>query len=282
MIWLWIGVGIASVLCLAALIYWQLIVAEGTYLGPTVVAWTYDKVADRYDAIKQFNPQEESWFVADPLLRKLEGVDHPLILDVATGTGRLPLALFRGHFSGQVVGLDLSARMLRMARGKLMPYGDRVGLVWQEANHLPFGDAVFDAVTCLEALEFLPHPLAALTEVVRVLAPGGVLVVTNRIGRDAWLLPGHAIRRAELDQVLATLGLCDIDVRRWQVSYDLAMARKRGQAGKGRAYVADWLSALRCPDCCGELEMGEVALSCPGCKRNYPIHDGIVRMASRE
>ena len=280
MIWLWIGLGFAGAVGLAALVYWQLIVAEGAYLGPRVVAWTYNWVARRYDAIKQFDPQEESWFIAAPLLRKLDGVDHPLILDVATGTGRLPLALLRNHYSGQLIGLDLSQRMLREARAKLLPYGDQVGLVWQEAGRLPFEDGVFDAVTCLEALEFLPHPLDALAEMVRVLAPGGVLFVTNRVGREAWLLPGRTIRRADLEQVLAALGLREVDVRRWQASYDLAMARKGGQPRAPRGCSIGWLSVLRCPGCCGVLTERPAVLSCPVCKQDYPIHDGIVHLVS--
>jgi ubiquinone/menaquinone biosynthesis C-methylase UbiE len=280
MIWLWIGLGFAGAVVLSSLVYWQLIVAEGTYLGPRVVAWTYDRVARRYDAIKRFDPQEESWFIAAPLLQRLGGVHQPLVLDVATGSGRLPLALLRNHYSGQLIGLDLSQRMLREARAKLLPYGDRVGLVWQEAGRLPFEDGVFDAVTCLEALEFLPHPLEALAEMVRVLAPGGVLFVTNRVGREARLLPGHTIRRTDLEQVLAVLGLHEVDVRRWQVSYDLAMARKGGQPRATGRCSSGWLSVLRCPGCCGVLKERPAVLSCPVCKQHYPIHEGIVHLVS--
>jgi ubiquinone/menaquinone biosynthesis C-methylase UbiE len=226
MIWLWLGLACAAVV---ALVYWQLIVAEGTYLGPRVVAWTYDWVARRYDAIKQFDPRDENWFVAGPVMRELWGLDQPLVLDVATGTGRLPLALLHNRFRGQIVGLDLSRGMLRQARAKLQPYGDQVSLIWQDASRLPFADGTFDAVTCLESLEFMPRPLEALAEMVRVLGPGGLLFVTNRVGREARLLPGRAISRPRFEQVLASFLLCGVDVRRWQVSYDLAMARKAGQ-----------------------------------------------------
>jgi ubiquinone/menaquinone biosynthesis C-methylase UbiE len=225
MTWLWIGLAGAAV---AALAYWQLIVAEGTYLGPRVVAWTYDWVARYYEAIKQFDPGDESLFVARPVMRELQHVEHPVVLDVATGTGRLPLALLRNRFQGQIVGLDLSRGMLRQARARLQPYGDRVSLVWQDASRLPFGDGTFDAVTCLESLEFMPRPVEALAEMVRVLAPGGLLFVTNRVGREARLLPGRAIPRQRFEQVLAMFSLRDVEVRRWQVSYDLAIAHKEG------------------------------------------------------
>jgi SAM-dependent methyltransferase len=280
------GWGLAAALLgvagLAALIYWQLVIAEGAYLGPRVVARTYDWVASRYDAIKQFDPRDERWFVAGPLLRQLAGVRRPLVLDVATGTGRLPMALLRDRFPGRIVGLDLSLGMLRQAHRKLQPYGDQVRLIWQDASHLPFEDGVFDAVTCLESLEFLPRPLEALAEIVRVLAPGGVLVLTNRVGREARLLPGKAIPRCEFEQVLASHPLRDLDVRVWQHSYDLAMARKEGRLGPEGRGDAEPLTLLRCPHCGGPMVRGVAALACVECERPYRICDGIVRLAVSE
>ncbi len=280
MIWLWVLLGVAGVMGLAALFYWQLIVAEGTYLGPRAVAWTYDWIASRYDAIKQFDPVAENWFVARPLLQWLVDVRQPLVLDVATGTGRLPLALLRNHFSGQLVGLDLSRGMLRQARSKLRPFGERVSLIWQDASCLPFEDSRFDAVTCLESLEFLRHPREALAEMVRVLAPGGVLFLTNRVGREARFLPGRAIPRLVFEQVLSTFPLRDVEVRPWQVNYDLAIARKEGNVenvGGGNMTLAQ---VIRCPTCKGPLQRKAPGLSCPACERTYPIQGGVVCLAS--
>lgn len=286
MSWLWLGLGLVGVAGLAALLYWQLIIAEGTYLGPRMVARTYDWVAGRYDAIKQFNPRDERWFVAGPLLESLQGVDRPLVLDVATGTGRLPLALLRERFRGQIVGLDLSQGMLRRARAKLQAYGDQVILVRQDAGHLPFEDGVFDAVTCLEALEFMPDPEVVLAEMVRVLAPGGVLFLTNRVGHEARLLPGRAISRSRFEQVLAALPLSQVDVHRWQVSYDLAMGRKlqAGPAagGNDRPSTGGILSLLRCPDCGQALARHPGGLSCPAGHGSFPIREGVVHLAGRK
>jgi ubiquinone/menaquinone biosynthesis C-methylase UbiE/uncharacterized protein YbaR (Trm112 family) len=275
----WIGLAVLGAVGLGALVYWQLIVAEGAYLGPRVVAKTYDWVARRYDAIKQFHPRDESWFVAMPLLRELASVAQPLILDVATGTGRLPLALLRDHFRGQIVGLDLSKEMLRQAQAKLQPYDERVRLLWQDAGHLPFGDGTFDAVTCLEALEFLPRPLAALAEMVRVLAPGGILFLTNRVGFEARLLPGRAISRPSFKQALSLLSLREIQVSPWQVAYDLALARKKGIPNPEGHHLADLLSLLRCPGCGSRLRREGSRLVCTACPQTYPLRNGIVHMA---
>ncbi|MGD8627401.1 MAG: methyltransferase domain-containing protein [Anaerolineae bacterium] len=282
MIWAWLALAAAGALGF----YWLFVIAEGTYLGSRVVAWTYDLVAGRYDAIKQFNPLDESWFVAGPLLRAVAGVERPLILDVATGTGRLPQALLRSQFGaggGQIVGLDLSRGMLRQARAKLQGGGEGVSLVWQDAGRLPFDDGAFDAVTCLESLEFMPRPRAVLAEMVRVLAPGGVLLLTNRVGREARLLPGRAIPRPAFEETLAGLSLREIEVRRWQVNYDLAIARKEGTAQRAGAGGVELAGLVRCPVCLGRMEGDGQGLTCRACRRSYAVHNGIVcLMKSKE
>jgi ubiquinone/menaquinone biosynthesis C-methylase UbiE/uncharacterized protein YbaR (Trm112 family) len=276
MTWLWILLLVAGLL---ALLYWQLIVAEGTYLGSRVVAWTYDLVAGRYDAIKQFQPRDESWFIAGPVLQGLQELERPLVLDVATGTGRLPLALLNNHFRGQILGLDLSRGMLRRAWAKLRPFGEQVCLVWQDAARLPFDDDSFDAVTCLESLEFMPRPGEVLAEMVRVLAPGGVLFVTNRVGREARWLPARAMSRPRFVQTLVALSLDDIQVRPWQVNYDLAVARKAGQQAARGQGDGDLAARLRCPGCAATLQRGVAKLSCPACGCSYPIREGLVHLA---
>lgn len=223
---IWWGLGLLALLGLA---FWLLIIAEGTYLGPKFVAWTYDLIARRYDEIKRFVFREESWFVAGPLLDALDGVEQPLLLDVATGTGRVPITLLRLAFDGHIVGLDLSKGMLHRARAKLEPYADQVSLVWQDASRLPFASDSCDAVTCLESLEFMPRPQGVLAEMVRVLAPGGALMLTNRVGWEARLLPGRTLSRPSFEQALELLPLDGVDVRRWQVQYDLVIARKEGE-----------------------------------------------------
>ena len=214
------------------LLHWLLIRTEGVFLGRRVVVWLYDLAATRYDAIKQYDPDTESAFVAWPLRRRLKGQPAPLVLDVATGTGRLPYFLLtEPEFDGRVVGLDASAGMLRHAAAKLAPFGNRAALVRQSALDLPFPGATFDAVTCLEALEFLPDDAAALREIVRVLQPGGVLLTTRRQGPEAGYFLGRARSRDELEALLASLGLSDVRSQPWQVEYELVWAVKPGARG---------------------------------------------------
>ena len=104
----WVLLVVGGLLVLGALAYWQLIVAEGTYLGPRIVVFLYDLAASAYERIKQFDPGAEQWFLGLPLAKALDVIPAPLVLDVGTGTGRLPRALlFQPRFRGRVVGLDL-------------------------------------------------------------------------------------------------------------------------------------------------------------------------------
>lgn len=219
---------LGSVAVACALLYWQFIIAEGAHLGPRVVVALYDRVATQYDdGIKRFNVETEAVLLGLPLATELVTVPAPRVLDVACGTGRLARALLRElAFDGTVVNLDLAARMLAAGRPTTAAWPGRVDWVRGPADRLPFPAAAFDAVACLEALEFMPQPAAALGECVRVLRPGGLLAVTRRIGWQAGLIVGKTASRAAFHQTLAELGLEMVHSLPWTVDYDLVLARK--------------------------------------------------------
>jgi len=99
------------------------------------------------------------------------------ILDVATGTGDLALAL-RSAGVADVVGLDFSAAMLAEAiRKEAETIGGRhISWVEGDAMSLPFPDDSFDAVTVAFGLRNMPSYSAALAEMLLVLRPAGTLV----------------------------------------------------------------------------------------------------------
>lgn len=228
--WLMLFFLLLMVGLLGVLLYYLLVVTEGVYLGRRMVVWLYDITAHRYDAIKALDPEMEHWLLARPLHRQVAHIPAPRILDVATGTGRLPLALLNEPlFQGRVVGLDASWRMLQQAAPRLRPYGDRATLVQQTADRLPFPPDYFDAVTCVEALEFLSVPETAVREMIRVLKPGGVLLLTRRRGRNGRLFLGRYCEAEPFAAWLQSLGLSEIQQLRWQVEYDQVYARKPGR-----------------------------------------------------
>ena len=217
----------AAALLTALLVYWELVIAEGAHLGPRVVVGLYDLIAHRYERIKNFDPQVEADILGWPVAEALAALEAPCVLDVASGTGRLARALLpQVIFDGTVTNLDLSARMLRYGRPQCAAWPGRTTWLRAPAHRLPFAADAFEAVACLEALEFLPNARAALAECVRVLRPGGLLLVTNRIGRDARLMPGKTFARAGFERLLAEFPLVGTRVETWQVEYDLAWAWK--------------------------------------------------------
>jgi demethylmenaquinone methyltransferase/2-methoxy-6-polyprenyl-1,4-benzoquinol methylase len=99
-------------------------------------------------------------------------------LDVCCGTGDLALELRRRIGpDGRVVGCDFSEPMLELARRKSGDEGLPVEFGWADALDLPYGDASFDAVTIGFGARNLADLERGISEMTRVLRPGGRLVI---------------------------------------------------------------------------------------------------------
>jgi len=229
----WLTVLVAIVF-VGVLLYWQLILAEGAYLGAPLVALLYDWTAERYNNIKGFDEFGEELTLGMPLANRLHTEPDALVLDVATGTGRIPQVLLRQPtYRGHIIGLDRASKMLAVARRDISHGSGRVTFIQADAMALPFATDSLPMVTCLEALEFLPDPQKGLAELVRVLQPPsnhhpgrGWLITTNRIGWEARFMPGKTWSRPKLKEVLDNLPLQHIDIRIWEDIYDQIWAQK--------------------------------------------------------
>ena len=106
------------------------------------------------------------------LVSRLPPADH--ILDVASGTGLIARELARAGW-GRVTALDQSPEMLAQAAraNTAADLAGRIEPVHGAADALPFDDATFDAVSFSYLLRYVPDPEATLTELARVLRPGG-------------------------------------------------------------------------------------------------------------
>jgi ubiquinone/menaquinone biosynthesis C-methylase UbiE len=97
------------------------------------------------------------------------------VLDVACGTGVVTRLAAERVGDGDVVGVDLNAGMLDVARNVARD----TAIEWHEASAeaLPLGDATFDVVLCQMGLQFFPDRPGALREMRRVLRPGGRVIL---------------------------------------------------------------------------------------------------------
>ena len=100
------------------------------------------------------------------------------VLDVAGGTGDLAILLARrAGNSGQVWLTDINADMLARGRDRLIDAGHALPAMRCDAENLPFANNYFDCVTVAFGLRNMTHKNTALEEMLRVLRPGGCLIV---------------------------------------------------------------------------------------------------------
>lgn len=136
------------------------------------------------------------------------------VLDAGAGKGRYAALLKRTFPSAEVTALDVSAEMLRH-----VPPG--ITTVRHSLLDMPFPDASFDAVLCVEALEHAVRIPEAVRELARVLAPGGTLVVIdkNRAQLGALAMPTWE-RWFDPEELLTLLRALGLSAEVGGVGYD--------------------------------------------------------------
>jgi ubiquinone/menaquinone biosynthesis C-methylase UbiE len=112
--------------------------------------------------------------VLDPYRQRTIETAQGLVLEVGVGSG-LNLPLY-GPAVTRVVGLDPSPELLRLASRRAADRVIPVSLLRASAEHLPLADAVFDTIVMTWTLCSISNPIAALTDMRRVLRPGGRLI----------------------------------------------------------------------------------------------------------
>ena len=170
-------------------------------------AWVdaYTRFAGRYDLAVRLLPVWKTW-----LGRALPHIEGPRVLEVSFGTGYL-MSQYAHRF--ETHGIDYNRTMVRTARKNCLRVGSKAELVQGSVESLPYPDATFDSLVNTMAFSGYPRGLEALSEMKRVLRPGGRMIILeftlppSRLLRTGYLfyfsqvLPriGKLIARAEMD-----------------------------------------------------------------------------------
>ena len=134
------------------------------------------------------------------LVSRVDAGPGDSVLDVATGTGAVAIELVR-QTGCSVVGVDQSPEMLAEAERRVDAAGlaGRIQLVEAQAERLPFPDRSFDALTFTYLLRYVADPQTTLSELARVVRPGGVVAMLEfGVPRGLWRGPWELYVRAGL------------------------------------------------------------------------------------
>jgi len=166
----------------------------------------FDNIASRYDLLNSLL----SLGIYKHWRRRLVEATRPLpdnakILDVATGTGDIAIALAKLN-PASVVGIDISERMLELGKKKVkdLGYDQRVSLQPGDAEDIRFPDNEFDAATVAYGVRNFENLEKGLREMLRVLKPGGKLVILEFMKPRNTLFAG--LFRFYFTQVLPRIG----------------------------------------------------------------------------
>ena len=141
----------------------------------------FSEIAPTYDLLNRLLSfgVDQRWRAeaARTVLAPFASAAQVRVLDVASGTGDLTLAIKKARPDADVMGADFAEPMLELARAKAQKRGQAVSFIVADGTDLPFEDAQFDAVTIAYGLRNFADPDAGLREFRRVLKPGGRLAV---------------------------------------------------------------------------------------------------------
>ena len=144
------------------------------------VAAMFDNIAGKYDFLNRFLSLGIDQYWRKKTLQELyAGRDNAKVLDIATGTGDLAIMLSSKDPKVKIIGADISEKMLEIGRQKIQKakLEAQIEFVKADSEALPFQDEQFDGVMVAFGVRNYEDLLQGLTEMKRVLKPGGKMVV---------------------------------------------------------------------------------------------------------
>jgi demethylmenaquinone methyltransferase/2-methoxy-6-polyprenyl-1,4-benzoquinol methylase len=138
----------------------------------------FDTISGKYDGLNRLITFGTDTFWRKRLIRLVSAHQPETVLDIATGTGDLALA-FAATPAKKIIGLDISPGMLEVGRKKVIrkDLQHKISMVLGDSEALEFADGSFDAVTVAFGVRNFEDLEKGLSEIYRVLKPGGILAI---------------------------------------------------------------------------------------------------------
>ncbi len=169
------------------------------------------------------------------------------ILDIATGTGDFAIMLAEIK-PKKIVGLDISRGMLEVGKKKVKQKGldDLIEMVWGDSENLPFEDNTFDAVTVGFGVRNFENLDKGLSEINRVLKPGGIFVVLETSQPEKF--PFKQLYKFHSKYIIPLLGkLFSKDQNAYQYLPESAEAFPYGEAFNNILHKNEFISVTNIP-----------------------------------
>lgn len=143
------------------------------------VAEMFNSIAFRYDFLNRFLSVGIDVWWRKKAISQLRDLQPKRILDVATGTGDVALMTYKMLKPEKIIGIDISDGMLGFGRQKIEKLGlqHQIELLKGDSENIGFEDNSFDAITVAFGVRNFEHLEKGLKEMLRVLKPGGKLVI---------------------------------------------------------------------------------------------------------
>ncbi|MBP6941078.1 MAG: bifunctional demethylmenaquinone methyltransferase/2-methoxy-6-polyprenyl-1,4-benzoquinol methylase UbiE [Syntrophorhabdaceae bacterium] len=144
-----------------------------------IVKEIFSTITGRYDLLNHVLSMGIDIYWRRFAVKKMRFFKTFRLLDVATGTGDVAVCASAVHPDIGITGLDFIQNMLKAGKAKISRkgLGQKISLVQGDAESLPFSDNTFDVVSIAFGIRNIPDRKAAIEEMIRVLVPGGRLMV---------------------------------------------------------------------------------------------------------
>lgn len=142
------------------------------------VAKMFDTISGNYDNLNRVISFGIDVKWRKKVLQLVSKTNPETVLDIATGTGDLAILMAQTR-AKRIVGLDISEGMLEIGKAKIQEknLSQTIEMVLGDSENIPFEDNFFDAITVAFGVRNFEHLEKGLSEILRVLKPGGIFVV---------------------------------------------------------------------------------------------------------